>query len=277
MNRFAIMCLVTILCSCTPGIFEDRSACPSWFSLDCSSVNTDIEQLHIWFTDENTGKVLLKDTIYSSEYRTHHEVMLPRIDALRYYVFGNIKSSSTVTDDMTLNSSIVKKGKVSSDSLYYQASEKISTHGEFIYDTVKLHKEFATMDFIMDSTPQKGDDIHIDVYGTTAGLYIDRRHVPGNMSISVEDRETTDGNSLFRFRIMRQENIEDLLIKITGTVDNTPVKIEDFPLGEFLKKANYNMQSDDLKDVTITMDMSFNFVSIKIENWTSTYPVDIEI
>ncbi|MBQ7772469.1 MAG: FimB/Mfa2 family fimbrial subunit [Bacteroidales bacterium] len=277
-NKIAIICLaISLLSSCTPGIWEDRSDCPGWFSLDYSQVDPNIEQLHIWFTDNSTGEVLFKDIVPSSAYQTYYEIQLPRTDNLRYYVFGNITSATTITEEPTLNTSIVKKEKLSADSLYYQASDIISTRQEFTYDTVRLHKEFANVDFIMRGTPKKGDDIHIDAYGTTAGLYIDRRYIPGQMTTSVEDKVTAEGNSLFRFRLMRQENIEDLMLKITGTVAGIPVEIEEFPLGEFLKKANYNMLSDDLKDVTVTMDMSFNFINIKIEDWSSTYPVDIEI
>ena len=276
MKRTTFIPLLLLVCSCSP-IWEDRSDSPSWFSLNFQEVDPNIEQLHIWFIDNDIGEVIYRDTVSSAEYKAHHEIMLPRINNLKYYVFGNITSATELIEDKTLNTALKKKDKVSADSLYYCSSKLINTCCEFVYDTVRLHKEFANIDFILQSTPQKGDDIYINVHTSTAGLYIDRRFIPSDASTYVEDRETIEGNSLFRFRMLRQEYIEDLYIEICGTVAGIPVKIENFPLGEFLKKSNYDMSSDDLKDVTITMDMSFNFINIKIEDWTSTYPVDIEI
>ena len=66
-------------------------------------------------------------------------------------------------------------------------------------------------------------------------------------------------------------------MKIQGKVDGNDVVIESFPLGAFLIKSNYNMTTINLKDVTVILDLSYNLVNIKIEDWVTTYPVDIEI
>lgn len=271
-----ITCLL-LLCSCTPEIWEDRSGCPSWFSLDFSKVDPNIKQLHIWFTDSDTGEMLLVDTVSSYQYENYYEVELPRIDNLKCYVWGNINSNTILTQENNVNSSLMKKDNVSCDSLYFYSSKHINTRKEFVYDTVRLNKEFATIDFIMTGRPQKGDDIFIEVECTTPGQYIDRRFLQGVTTIAVEDKVNLEGNSQFRFRVMRQERLEELVVKILGTVEGIPVEIERFPLGEFLIKSNYTMTTFDLRDVTVTLDLSFNFVNIKIDDWVSTYPVDIEI
>ena len=271
-----ITCLL-LLCSCTPEIWEDRSDCPSWFSLNFSQVDPNIKQLHIWFTDNDSGEMLLVDTVYSSQYNNYYEVTLPRVDHLKCYVWGNINSSTVLTEDYSVNTSLIKKDNVSSDSLFFYCSEPMSTRKEFVYDTVRLNKEFANIDFILIGTPQKGDDINIDVECTTHGQYIDRRFIYGTSHILVDDKETIEGNSLFRFRLNRQENLEELKVKIQGKVDGNDVVIESFPLGAFLIKSNYNMTTINLKDVTVILDLSYNLVNIKIEDWVTIYPVDIEI
>lgn len=271
-----ITCLL-LLCSCTPEIWEDRSGCPSWFSLDFSEVDPNIKQLHIWFTDNDSGEMLLVDTVYSSQYDNHYEVELPRVDNLKCYVWGNINSNTILTQTNSVNTSLIKRDNASSDSLFFYGSNPMTTRKEFVYDTVRLNKEFATIDFIMTGRPQKGDDIHIAVECTTPGQYIDRRFLQGTAYIAVDDKVNLEGNSLFRFRLNRQERLEDLVVKILGTVEGIPVEIDRFPLGEFLKKSNYTMTTIDLKDVTVTLDLSFNFITIKIKDWSTTYPVDIEI
>ena len=271
-----ITCLL-LLCSCTPEIWEDRTKCPSWFSLNFSKVDPNIKQLHIWFTDNDSGEMLLVDTVYSSQYNNYYEVTLPRVDHLKCYVWGNINSSTVVTEDNSVNTSLTKKDNVSSDSLFFYCSEPMSTRKEFVYDTVRLNKEFANIDFILTGIPQNGDDISIDVECSTKGQYIDRRFIPGQSHILVNDKGTIDGNSLFRFRLSRQENLEELTVRIQGIVDDKDILIESFPLGEFLIKSNYNMTTIDLKDVTVTLDLSYNLVKIKIEDWFTSHVLDIEI
>ena len=277
MKSTALITCLLLLCSCTPEIWEDRSGCPSWFSLDFSKVDPNIKQLHIWFTDSDSGEMLLVDTVYSSQYDNYYEVELPRMDNLKCFVWGNINSNTILTEENSLNTSLRKKDGMSSDSLYYYGSKHINTRKEFVFDTVRFNKEFATVDFIMKGRPQKGDDIHIEVESTTPGQYIDRRFLQGPAYIAVDDKVNLEGNSLFRFRLNRQERLEDMVVKILGTVEGIPVEIDRFPLGEFLKKSNYTMTTIDLKDVTVTLDLSFNFITIKIEDWSTTYPVDIEI
>lgn len=277
MKRITTIICFFLLCSCTMEIWEDRSQCPCWFSIDFSEVDPNIEQLQLWFVNEMTGEFIAKDTVYSADYKSFYEFKLPRIDRLKLYAWGNIASGTQVNEEYSISTSLIKKDGVSADSLFFYESKEIATHGEFGYDTVRLNKEFANIDFILLDRPQSGDDIYINVISSTAGQYIDQRFIPGKSDIYCDDQETSDGNTLFRFRIMRQEVLEDLQVVIGGRVADVDVIMEKIPLGEFLKKSNYSMATKDLKDVTVKVNLSYNFVTIQIEDWQSTYPVDIEI
>ena len=94
MGKGVVSCfLIAYIISCT-SIKEDRRECPCWFSVDFSKVSHDIENLHLWFFDED-GELLKRDTLSVPDYNNVYEIELKR-GTVGFYVWGNISGDTEV-------------------------------------------------------------------------------------------------------------------------------------------------------------------------------------
>ena len=94
MGKGVVSCfLIAFIISCT-SIKEDRRECPCWFSVDFSKVSHDIENLHLWFFDED-GELLKRDTLSVPDYNNVYEIELKR-GTVGFYVWGNISGDTEI-------------------------------------------------------------------------------------------------------------------------------------------------------------------------------------
>ncbi|MEG2471524.1 MAG: hypothetical protein RSA75_09685 [Bacteroidales bacterium] len=262
--------------SCTKFVWEDRSECPCILTLDLSNVDKNVSELHLWIFGEDNS-ILSRDTIAPDRFGGTYDVLIKR-EMVKYYVWGNIKGATKLQDNLTLNSTLTKVENSSADSLYHY-SKQLNTNFESQTDTVLLNKEFISVNVTLKSTVSKFDKISLEMYGNSAGFYIDKRFIGGIGKITcVPDGNNKENNTVFKYRLTRQEYLQDIsIVIIVTTRQGIPIVLTDFPLGNYLQENGYNMQAKNLSDIKIDMDLSANIITIKVDNWQVTVPGNIEI
>lgn len=264
---------VAVLSGCS-RIKEDRSVCPCLCSLDFSQVNPDIKVLHLWFFDQ-AGDLLGRDTLYPPEYGGAYEIELKR-GTVNYHIWGNISTGTELTDDLTLNSSLVKMENASADSLFYSTKE-LNTKAEVKCDTVVMNKEYATVNFTLKGPFEEDENLYLELSCRTIGQYIDGRSIEDRCTIQSAPVTDSNGSCLFRFRIMRQKSLHGIRVAIITKRNAQAVVIEDYPLGDWLIRSGYDMSAINLSDISVVLDVTMGFITIEIADWQTTLPVKIEI
>lgn len=262
------------LVSCTKFVWEDREECPCILTLDLSSIDKNVSELHLWMFGEDNN-ILYRDTIPPDRFGGTYDVLIKR-EMVKYYVWGNIKAATRLQDNLTINSTLTKVENSSADSLYHY-SKQLNTNFESQVDTVYLNKEFITVDVTLKSKVSKFDKISLEMYGNSAGFYVDKRFIGGIGKITVTP-ENKESNTVFKYRLTRQEYLQDIsIVIITTTQQGIPIVLTDFPLGKHLQENGYNMQAKSLSDIKIELDLSSNIITIKVDDWQVTVPGNIEI
>ncbi len=263
--------LVILAVACTT-IKEDRSVCPCWCSIDFSNVDPSIDSLYLWFFDES-GSLIIRDTIYSGEYHDYYEVELAR-GVVDYYVWGNVASNTILDDNGTVSSSLLKMDDIQADPLYYY-SKRIDTFRENCKDTVNMNKEHSVIDIVL-----AGGDVHeypltMKIEAETAGQYIDGRLIDRKSNIILTPEPGEMNLCLFKFKTMRQSNPGTLKMTLLAVVNDKEVVVGNIPLGMWLAELGYDMSGANLSDISLELDIALGIVTIDIEDWNMTEPVKI--
>lgn len=268
--------LICCLLSSCDTIIEDRKDCPCRLSLDFSSVEQTVDEVHIWYFGSD-GNLLKRDTVTNDRYDSGYVAEIKR-DMVTYYVWGGVGKATDFTDNVTPNSSLVKRADVSADSLFVY-SRTLSTVSEAVSDTVILDKEFATVAVTISSVPQGGDSIYMDLYTTTLGQYIDRRLIAGAGRTRVRPVYTAEGKSVFTCRMLRQNEtyLPDVTITLMTVHEQREQVMAQLPFGKWLLESGYEMNGRSLKDIEMEIDISMNYITVNIDDWQTTIPANIQI
>ena len=262
---------------CKKLVFEDRDGCSSYFRINLDNVSyKDVDTLYMWYF--GSDKILVrKDTLTSNSFGRDYLVEIKR-DIIEMYVWGKRGKDMKVYDDKTLNSALVKGYGGECDSLYYYRSV-INTRRDFSFDTIRLFKEFATLNVSFKTTPQENDSIWIAVESNIMGEYIDTRPYRNRGEIIVNQNVNfIDDRVDFSFRIGRQHpNLSNLEAKVYVRREGVDYKFFNIPLEEWLRELNYDFYAVSLEDIWLSVDVSMGFATIKVKDWVVVKSVKIEI
>ena len=228
------------------------------------------------------GDVMFKDTIYRRSYTSPYVVKVPRSNHVYCMMWGNARGGTSVNEEFSLATSLLKRENVLSDSLYF-FSDTISTMGEESSLCVKPSKEFATVDIYLQGWIGLDFDVNMELVCGSSGFYVDGSFYQGEVSCCMHVFDLGDYFSHFRGRILRQADTEhlvlSLLIKelnIDGSIGQTVID-NDIPIGRYLEEHGYNIQNADMPDITVDVDYSYNSLIVKAEDWTAQYNLVEEI
>ncbi len=267
-----LLCIVSILTcsSCEATIFEDREDCPCFLTLDLSNVPSTMGELYLWAFDSSED-LILRDTILSTYFGAEYEIEVKRT-GVEYYLWGNIGAATTLSDVNSINLTLTKVDNLSADSLYSYSKELDAT-GEFARDTVILLKEYAKLDILI----KKAEDTTIEVESGNNGYYVDNRVIDSKSTWISSGKLDAEGDMLHSFNITRQSNLEDLTLTLYGKLNNLPLILNTYPIGEWLEEQGYNMDAENLSDIYIEIDSSNNFITITVDDWVFTPDSNVEI
>ncbi len=278
LKQLKILCffsVLTLFClSCTKYVWEDRINCLCVFTLNLEYIPPGVDTLHLWMFGLH-GDLLYRTNLGKEFFGKEHEVLIKK-DLVRCLVWGNIGDSTVLDDDETLKTSLRKVDNFSCDSLYFH-SNLINTVGEYACDTVRLTKEFATVDISFIGHAAPGDEIHIELCGGSSGFYVDRSFLPGRSTVFSAPFYPTPDKTHFTGRILRQSSLSELTMSIMAFRGGTSVLLEEYPLGQWLSDTGYDMGAKDLLDIKLSLDLSFNVITITTKDWEVTFPVNVEM
>lgn len=265
---------VTGAASCTKSVWEERGICPCSLTLDLGNVNREIDTLHLWmFGDDN--EILYRDTISSLQFVRDYEISIKR-GMVKYFLWGNIKGATTMTDHLALHTTLTKVENLPADSLYYY-SNYLNTDLEDVVDVVRLNKEFITVDFSLKGNIEPAVDISMVLFGNASGFYVDKRLLDGVGKITARPCYRDDSKILFHYRITRQHHLWGITISLVLERDGNSSVLTELPVGKWLAENGYDMEANNLSDIAIELDLSVNFITITVDNWQVTIPADVEI
>ena len=249
--------------SCT--VREDRDLCPSYLSIDYSSLqssgladNPSAKVEAALFDDDGlcwSSRYALSECPSSEEVqvtRSHPRlVVLVHDDPDRNYLSGGTQVRCEPGQPV--------------DALYLH-SETVDCSGEGTRSVVQQRKQFSTLVF-----SDSADGALLRMYdlvlrGTTCGFDAeDGTALDGVYECMPEDE---DGNGRISARIPRQKR-DDLLLEFRDKEGGQ--KWFTSPVGQYLFSAGYDPDAPDLPDYEIRIDFSRALLYLRVSGWTDEY------
>ena len=247
--------------------------CPCMYRIDFSKVDPQIGYLYLWFSDSK-GKLLLMDTLASSQYGDIYEVGLKR-GTVGFYVWGNVLENTLLEDPFTSDALLKQGGGLPADPLYsYRKS--LDTAAEEGSDVVVVRKEYADLEIILKGSSGQQGSLKVRLDCGTSGRYVDGRFLEEDVSLFAPLAEG-EGSCFANFRLMRQKSLHELKMSICNVDDEDSCILGDFPIGELIIDSGYDMAADELQDITVVADISAGTVVLRSEDWETVINVDVRL
>ena len=262
--------LVALLLICCDTIWEDRSKCSCYLSLDLAECRGKSDLLQIWYYNSEDSLVL-KDTADLSN-SLFYEAALPR-GLIRYHVWGGIQNME-VTEESGSKTMIMQiKGREFGP--LYRFDGMVNTDCEEAYDAVQLRKEYAKLGIIFKNVPDKFERaLKIRILCGTSGYCTDGTFAEHSTYMESE----INSNKPVEFILGRQLSTKKIkLLLFSCSEGDTEEQIGEIEIGEMLFKAGYEMKEREVKDIELTIDFSASSIKITVEDWSITKEVDIEL
>lgn len=268
---FAVCSIVTLFL-CQGCITEDRYACPSYLTIDMSSMSKDVEEGYIWFFDP-FGNMLHKDTIKRSMFSKPYSIEITREDYAKCYMWGNLGKNTLLQEEYSLNTHLSKLDGKPADSLYFYSCD-LNTNMESSYLKLDAKKEFATMNIVCSGyCDTSAFNINVTLLCKNRGFFVDKTFIEEYISTKAQLGVLGLDYSLFYTRILRQADVRDIKMtldispKLGKIVENPKSVVATIPIGEFLMESGYDMLQDNLSDISVKLDIAACFLYIKGEDW----------
>ena len=240
--------IVLAMCLVFPGcdIWEDRSACPKILAVDCSLLEGKALDADIWIFGPD-GSLFSRTRISEHEFYKEQTYYV-QTGNYKCYVWANLGAGTVTSDINTLSGKLLKAASIEADPLFAYGKEVVCNK-----DTV-----------LVKVAPRK---MFIDVYVTFKGLKSSETASAclvspfggfslNGESVSQECQATAEGNPMVRLRMLRPGALEGIKLTASFIRDGEVVLDSEFGLGEYLIQNNYDLLSDNLKDIYITIDVS---------------------
>ncbi len=268
-----IFITLALLQSCESTIWDDRMECPSVMSLNLDHIPKEIEHLHLWFYEKESG-VLIKDTIQRQQLLDDYNIVLNR-KLYNLYVWGNVKEDPNNGENNTLDDRIQKKANQSADSLYFY-SKTFNITCDKVLDTISLNKEFVTINASLVDLKEGYGNLRMEFIGDASGYFIDKRLILEEGRVISEPSKIMESMALFEFRVTRQYNIQNMKLMLYEQESGELTTVGEFPIGEWMANEGYDMEGLSLSDINIEIKIPDKKITIKTNDWIITLPIKIE-
>jgi len=247
---------VAVMASCS--VKEDRSDCPCWLTVDLSETNGAYVQLKAW-----CPAPVFSESIPRSQRDDFHEYRVPR---------GQVRLSAyRETPGLFLEGDVLSITEGSQMDSLFASTTLVNTDAEFAHETIRLHKNFATVSVIFkDEENGRPADCRLDVSGTVAGINVQTlAPVPGRFSCMAEQPQ--EGG--FAFRVPRQMDA-DLNAALYG---HDGILMESYPVGWLIQQSGFDWNKTELSDVEILVDTPTATFTITVKEWDGPVSFSVTI
>lgn len=243
----------------TSCVKEDRTPCPCWLDVFLGEKTSSEVVLCIWQNTDN----LLSETL-------SEEMFSPFVEREVRRGFNLLSAFERKGQLSSTGTRIITAEGQQCDSLY-ACSDLVNCTGEFAVDTIRFHKQFATL-YLQILNPLEVDYPYtLTIRGNVCGMDLSSfRPVDGKFSYTPVLNEEFLGTC----RLPRQKD-NSLAIEMARADDGSPV--DTIPLGELIAATGYDWKAVDLNDIVIKIDFAKADISVTVNEWHSDYTYEIEI
>lgn len=238
---------------------EDRTPCPCWLDVYLGEDISKEISLCVW---QNSDKLLSEDL--------SEDMFSPFVEREVRRGFNQLTAFEK-KGTLSSNGSRVSISKGHECDSLYACSNQVNCTGEFAVDTIRFHKQFATL-YLQVLNPSSVDyPYDLTVTGKVCGLDLSTlRPVDGDFSFTPVLNEEFLGTC----RLPRQKD-NSLTIEMTKTEDGSHV--DTIQLGELIAATGFDWKAADLNDIVIKIDFAKADISVTVNEWHSDYTYEIEI
>jgi len=233
------------------SVKEDRTACPCWLDVFFE----DVPSRGLVLAAEGED-LIWEDSVGPTASSSWKEYVVPRG---RINLYGaNLPGPY-----------MIEYGE-EADSLY-AFNSTVDCFGEIARDTVRLHKQFATLSIVFLSGGVNTPQYYPVIRGNVCGVKTRSLSLVGG---PFRFRPVETSANCFRARIPRQsdESLVMDLMPISGGDVADVVEI-----GGIIKEAGYDWTAEDLEDISLVIDFARMAITVKILPWVAEYVYDITI
>lgn len=268
---YAAAILLSVLCSCSKT-FEDRGECPCVLTLDCSAVPSSVKSMDVWILD-GSGRSSYMKKIYTSDFSRPISVEIDRIETADICVWGNIKNSEI--HGTGKDTYFIKRKSVDADSLYKQV-ERIDSRCDDLSHRIILTKEFSTITLLFSQSMSFNGNVELTYHQPVCGYYAEGGSVEGDADITLFPSTLPNGQSKASFNMLRNDLKNSSELEVIVSIEDNERKHFTIPIWKYLEEAGFDMDKENLDDITFSLDYSFNVISVTINDWTECPPYKIE-
>lgn len=245
---------ILLWAGCT--VKEDRTMCPCILVLDMSEVDTlQVKSADLFVTDDDG--FLYEEVLGPEDFREDHVVEVPRkpLDLAIWSGAPEIDPKAGL---------VIPYGEECPPVRFHLS--KMETGTEAVREVVRMHKNHCIMTVQLNWTDIDLEDIVMI----------------GNVNGYGPDGSPSEGGFLFRmdhgdegdFRVVLPRQIDDSLIM---EVSDRSGAVRRFSIGEYIARSGYDWTEQDLKDITVELDIAFLQVTLVIQGWDTSHRFDIVI
>ncbi|HIZ86305.1 MAG TPA: FimB/Mfa2 family fimbrial subunit [Candidatus Coprenecus stercoravium] len=266
MRQILVIAASVLLTGITNGcVFQDRSGCPAYLSLDFSGTQDEVSDIHLVIRQEDGH--IYRDTLHKDEFRNVYELPVRR-GKVDLAAFGNI-------DRMAFDDGfLIEQGNDADNLFTFFLSATYDQ--DLSFDTVTLRKDFTGLHIRI--AGEQHDSLEISIECNSVGYGLDGKIIEGRFIHYPESSFIDDGNMHyydFFSRITRQ--MDTSLTLTVSSCSGARATVAVIPLSGYLSEAGIDMESAGISDLFLTFDISRSSLVISTESWTSTEHINITI
>ena len=252
LGLFACGMFMVVLIGCS--VKEDRNVCPGRLELDLSGIDDAFGSVDL--LGSGPGGVVFRDvvTMPLSEDIYMREVPHGMLDVNVWYGAGEC-----INEEQGI---VIPLGEECPP--LYMHSFVADTRGEIYRKRVELHKNYCCLTLKM-----KGMDrvpYGLSVRGNVDGYRLDGSPRRGEFCREVGPQ----GWAEVMVRVPRQMDASLML-----EVDDGYGVRKSLAIGEYIVASGYDWDSEDLSDVTVTIDYYITYLTVMVQKWDEEYVFDL--
>lgn len=250
---------VALAVSAASCVKEDRTPCPCWLDVFLGEKIIGDVAMCVWQNNEN---------LLSEDFS--EEMFSPFVEREVRRGFNTLTAFERKGALSFRGSRVITAEGQQCDSLY-ACSDIVNCTGEFAVDTIRFHKQFATL-YLQVLNPLSVDYPYVlTIHGKVCGLELSTlTPIDGGFSFT----PVLNDEFLGTCRLPRQKD-NSLTIEMTKADDGSHV--DTIQLGELIAASGFDWKAVDLNDIVIKIDFAKADISVTVNEWQSDYTYEIEI
>lgn len=268
MTKYQIVIILSGILLLSSCILADRSGCPTYLTLDFSKTPEWIDSIYL-ITQDTDGEERLFE-INRGDFFPSMEMSISK-NTHRIGIYGNISS-------MRYDKGFVIPYGNCCDKLY-TSFIKTECRDDIAYEEVSFRKDFIDINIKLLGEPEDDESIKVSLTGHSIGYDPSGKIIDGAF-YHAPSVLTYRGDSppyvICSSTVSRQTDNE-LSLQILDVTQNGYTEILNVSLSEKLKEAGISMESQNLGDLFLTIDLSHSSMSISVIGFDAKDQIHISI